>query len=672
MSKKSTKAEVDALREQIEYHNWRYYVRNDPEISDAEYDRLFRTLQELEERHPELADPSSPTQKVGAPPIEAFGTVTHTVPMLSLGNAFDREELLAFDERVKKFLGREEDMEYVCEPKLDGVAIEIEYADGELTVGSTRGDGVTGENVTENVRTIRSIPLRLRPGGKTPVRLQARGEIFMRGADFDKLNAGRRERGEPEFANPRNAAAGSLRQLDSKITATRPLDAYFYTVGEVEGHRPKTQWELLEWLRDLGLRTNPLNRVCGGGADVEGYYGEILSQREDIEYNIDGVVIKVNDFSLQDRLGHVARSPRWAVAYKFPPEQAETVVEDIIVQVGRTGVLTPVAVMKPVRVGGVEVSRATLHNQDEIDAKDVRIGDAVIIQRAGDVIPEVVSSIKKKRKGRPPRFVMPADCPVCGARVVRPEGEAAHRCTGSACPAQIKERIAHFASRGGMDIEGLGEKLVNQFVKAGLVGNVADLYSLTKEKLLGLERMADRSASNLLEAIGKSKNAGLARLVFALGIRHVGEHAAGILADVYGSIEGIGQASVEELEEIDGIGPEIASAIHSFFSEKSNTELVQKLKKAGVTVSQAAAAKKDDKLAGASFVLTGTLSSMPRDQAKKLIVSSGGKVSSSVSKKTNYVVVGQNPGSKAQKAEKLGVPMISEDEFLGMVGWQGR
>jgi DNA ligase (NAD+) len=664
--------EIRKLRELIEYHNWRYYVKDDPEITDAEYDKLFRKLQKLEEENPKYADPSSPTRKVGAPPLEAFGTVTHTVPMLSLGNVFGRDELVAFDERVRKLLEREDDIEYVCEPKLDGVAFEVEYADGELTVGSTRGDGVTGENITENLRTVRSIPLRLRGAGGAPARLQARGEVFMRSADFDRLNAARREQGEPEFANPRNAAAGSLRQLDSRVTASRPLDAYFYTVGEVEGDRPGSQSALLEWLRELGLSTSPMNGVCTGIDDVAKYYDDILARREELEYSIDGVVIKVNDASLQDRLGHVARSPRWATAYKFPPEQAETVIEDIIVQVGRTGVLTPVAVMKPVRVGGVEVSRATLHNQDEIDAKDVRVRDAVVIQRAGDVIPEVVTSIKKKRKGDPPRFTMPSSCPACGAAVVRPEGEAAHRCTGSSCPAQTKERIAHFVSRGGMDIEGLGAKLADQFVEAGLVKDVADIYTLGMEDLLELERMAERSASNLLESIEKSRNAGLSRLVFALGIRHVGESAAGILADTYGSMEKISKASAEELEEIEGIGPEIASAIHTFFSEKTSLKLIERLRAAGVVTTQAEAAKKSDALAGASFVLTGTLSSMSRDEAKKLILSHGGKASSSVSKKTSYVVVGENPGSKAQKAEKLGVPTISEDEFLEMVGWQGR
>ncbi len=668
----SARNEIAKLRELIEYHNWRYYVKDDPEISDAEYDALFRKLQKLEEENPQLADPSSPTQKVGAPPIEAFGTVTHAVPMLSLGNAFDRDEFAAFHERVTKLLEREDHVEYVCEPKLDGVAFEAEYVNGELIVGSTRGDGVTGENITENLRTVRSIPLRLRAAGGAPARLQGRGEVFMRSTDFDRLNAMRREQGEPEFANPRNAAAGSLRQLDSRVTAARPLDAYFYTVGEIEGDRPGSQSALLEWLRDLGLSTNPLNRVCSGIQEVGKYYDDILARRQDLEYTIDGVVIKVNEASLQDRLGHVARSPRWAVAYKFPPEQAETVIEDIIVQVGRTGVLTPVAVMKPVRVGGVEISRATLHNQDEIDAKDVRRGDAVVIQRAGDVIPEVVTSIKKRRKGNPPRFTMPSACPACGAAVVRAEGEAAHRCTGSSCPAQTKERIAHFVSRGGMDIEGLGAKLADQFVEAGLVKNVADLYALTKEKLLELERMADRSASNLLESIGKSRSAGLSRLIFALGIRHVGETAAGILADTYGSIGKISKASAEELEEIEGIGSEIASAIHAFFSDEVNIELIERLEAAGVNTRRNAAAKKSDALAGASFVLTGTLSSMSRDEAKKLILAHGGRASSSVGKKTSYVVIGENPGSKAQKAGKLGVPMISEDEFLEMVGWQGR
>ncbi len=491
----AVKAEIEDLRREIEYHNWRYYVLDDPEISDAKYDLLFRKLQKLEEKYPALTDPNSPTRKVGAPPVEAFGTTfPREVPMLSLANAFDHEEFVAFDERAgktllnKKLLGDSEDIEYICEPKLDGLAIEVGYRDGKLAVGSTRGDGTVGEIITENIKTIKSIPLKLRSEEKPPELLRVRGEVFIRVADFEKLNSSRRENGEPEFANPRNAAAGSLRQLDSRVTAGRPLDVYFYATDGKEREETgiKKRRELLDWLSKLGLKTNPLNKLCSGIERAGDYYEKILAKRDTMDYNIDGVVVKVNDFAMSDELGAVARSPRWSIAYKFPPEQAVTVITDIIVQVGRTGVLTPVAVMEPVRVGGVEVTRATLHNQDEIDGKDVRVGDTVVIQRAGDVIPEVVAPVKEKRKGNPRRFVMPKKCPVCGAAAVRAEGESAHRCTGSACQAQLRERIGHFASRSAMDIEGLGEKLVNQFVDAGLIKDVADLYELTAKRIAGL------------------------------------------------------------------------------------------------------------------------------------------------------------------------------------------
>ncbi len=669
------KGEIGGLRLVLEHHNWRYYVLDDPEISDSAYDGLFRRLQKLEKEHPELSDSNSPTQKVGAPPIEAFGTITHEEPMLSLANAFTRDELLAFDERVKKLLDTTEDIEYVCEPKLDGLAVEVEYVNGEFTTGSTRGDGITGENITKNIRTIKSIPGRLRREGKVPQRLQVRGEVIIRTADFEKLNLSRRENGEPEFANPRNAAAGSLRQLDSRITAQRPLDVYFYATSgreEKEGIRPEKRWDLLMWLSNLGLTTNRENKLCAGINEAFEYYEDILARRDTLDYSIDGVVLKVNDFSdSEKKLRSTARNPKWSIACKFPPEQATTVITDIIVQVGRTGVLTPVAVMEPVRVGGVEVSRATLHNQDEIDNKDVRIGDTVIIQRAGDVIPEVVEPVREKRKGSPPRFVMPGKCPVCGAKAVREEGEAAYRCMGTACPAQLKERIGHFASRGAMDIEGLGDKLVNQFVDAGIIKNAADLYDLTAEDLMKLERMAEKSASNLIAAIAGSRSASLSRLIFALGIRHVGKHVAEILADNFGSLRTLGGTSRKDLEKIEGVGPEIAASILAFFSEESNRKMIRRLKDT-VKTEESAAAPAGDALSGKTFVFTGTLSSIPRSEAKRLVAANGGRISSSVSKNTDFVVAGGNPGSKARKAEDLGVTVISEDEFLKMVEWQER
>jgi len=669
MTKEEAKRRIEELREQIRYHNYRYYVLDSPEISDAEYDRLFKELQELEAQFPEFVTPDSPTQRVGAQPAEEFGTVPHTVPMLSLDNAMNEEEIREFDKRVKRFLGTEEDIAYVAEPKLDGLGVELVYERGRLVVGSTRGDGFVGEDVTQNIRTIRAVPLVLL--GDPPERLEVRGEVIMHLDDFRKLNRRRIEEGEPPFANPRNAAAGSVRQLDPRITASRPLDIFFYGIGQVVGREFETHWEVLEALRNWGLKTNPLNRRCRNIEEAIDYYRKLLEMREELPYEADGVVLKVDRLDLQRRLGEKARSPRWAIAYKFPPRQATTVIKDIVVQVGRTGVLTPVAVMEPVQVGGVEVKRATLHNQDEIDKKDIRIGDTVIVQRAGDVIPEVVAVVKERRTGEERPFKMPDRCPVCGAKVLRLPDEVAHRCTNSACPAQVKERIRHFASKNAMDIEGLGVKLVAQLVDKGLVKDVGDLYSLKKDQLASLERMAEKSAENLLDALERSKKRDPARVLYALGIRHVGEHVARLLIDHFGSIDRLARATIEELTSVPGIGPEVAQSVVYFFSQEENRKVLEKLKRAGLRFEVERKEKVPGPLAGKKFVFTGALSSMTRSEAEELVRQLGGEASSSVSRKTDYVVVGENPGSKLERARQLGVKVLTEDEFLEMVEMAG-
>ncbi|MEE8110519.1 MAG: NAD-dependent DNA ligase LigA, partial [bacterium] len=570
-SQAAAEKQMAELVKDIERHNHLYYVLDKPEISDAEYDGRMRELLDLEKGHPELRLPDSPTQRVGAPPLEAFGTVRHHIPMLSLDNAVSEEETREFDARVKRFLGSAgidppKRLEYVAETKLDGVAVELIYRNGRLETGSTRGDGVTGEDVTLNLKTIRAIPLRLR-GKSPPGLLEVRGEVYLGLEAFRRLNREREKAGETVFANPRNAAAGALRQLDPSNTAKRPLTICCYGVGRMEDVRPspKSQWETLERLKKLGLRTNDRSKLCGGIDEVLEYYRELESVREDLDYEMDGVVLKVNDFSLQGALGETARSPRWAVAYKFKPQQATTTVERIVPQVGRTGTLTPVAHLKPVRVGGVEVSRATLHNQDEVERKDVRIGDTVWVQRAGDVIPEVVKVIPEKRKAGARPFKMPKKCPVCRAPVERVEGEAAHRCTnGFSCPAQLKEAIRHFASKKALDIDGLGEKLVAQLVDRGFVQNVADLYKLSLETLAGLERMAEKSASNLVAALDASKETTLTRFLFGLGIRHVGEHVAAVLAEEFGDLDSLMDAKVEDLTQVHEVGEVVAKGVVDF------------------------------------------------------------------------------------------------------------
>jgi DNA ligase (NAD+) len=656
------------LRGEIAYHNYRYYVLDDPVISDAEYDALMKELEGLEEQYPKLRSPNSPTQRVGAPPLEEFGTVAHTIPMLSLANAMEGAAVIEFDQRIKRFLKSDAEIAYVAEPKLDGVAVELIYEGGELTVGSTRGDGFTGEEITQNLRTIKTIPLHLIEQELTPpARLEVRGEVFMEVRDFQQLNKEREKRGESLFANPRNAAAGSLRQLDSSITAHRPLKIFCYGVGEVQGREFAGQWEVLQTLPQWGLRTNPLVRRCAHIQEAIAYHNEINQLREEQPYEMDGVVIKVDDFTLQRRLGEVSRSPRWAVAYKFPAKEATTRILNIRPQVGRTGALTPVAVMEPVRIGGVEVKRATLHNQDEIDSKDIRIGDTVVVRRAGDVIPEVVKVITSKRSGKERKFVMPDTCPVCGSDVVRLPGEAAHRCIGISCPAQVKGRIKHFASKRAMDIDGLGQKLIEQLVDKGMIKDIADLYYLTQDDLAALERMAEKSAANLIESLEHSKHPTLGRFIYALGIRHVGEHIAQVLARNLLSLDAIAHATEEELEAVPEIGPEVAQSVVRFFGDKGNRKEIERLLKAGIKIAEPKA-RKEEPLKGKTFLFTGFLEGMTRNEAKDLVEARGGEVTSSAGKGVDYVVVGKEPGSKYAKARELGLTIIDEEEFRRLVG----
>ncbi len=668
MEREQAKRRIEELRQQIHYHNYRYYVLDAPEISDAEYDRLMRELVELERAFPDLVTPDSPTQRVGAPPLEAFEAVPHAVPMLSLDNAMTEAELVEFDARIKRALGTSEDVEYVCEPKLDGLGVELVYVNGQFTLGSTRGDGFTGENVTNNLRTIKSIPLRLLATSEPPPpRLEVRGEVIMERAAFERLNQQRELAGEPLFANPRNAAAGSVRQLDSAITASRPLDYYCYALGRVEGTSFATQYEFLQRAKAWGLKVNPHIRLCRSVAEAIAYHQEMQQLRDSLPYEIDGVVVKVNRFDLQERLGIRTRSPRWAIAFKFEARQETTQILDIVAQVGRTGALTPVAVMRPVRVGGVEVSRATLHNQDEIDRKDVRIGDWVVVQRAGDVIPEVVAVVTSRRTGQERPYRLPSTCPVCGGPVVRLEGEAVHRCQNMRCPAQLKERIRHFASRRAMDIEGLGDKLVDQLVDKGLVKDVADIYFLQRQELAELERMGEKSADNLLRAIDASRRRSLDRLVFGLGIRFVGEHVAKVLVRAFGSVEALARARIDQLTSVHGIGPQVAGSVRQFFSQEENLRTLERLRQAGVAMAPAPKVTAGA-LAGKTFVFTGALTSFTREEAQRLVEELGGHAASSVSKKTDYVVVGSDPGSKAEKARELGVPMLTEEEFKKLIG----
>ncbi len=660
----SIRKRAEELRKEIEYHNYRYYVLDEPVISDAEYDALMAELRRLENQYPELVTPDSPTQRIGAPPSQAFAPVRHEVPMLSLENAFTDEDVLDFDRRVRERLGVEH-VEYTAEPKLDGLAVSILYEHGYLSLAATRGDGYTGENVTANVKTIRTIPLKLHGSG-WPERFEIRGEVFMPIEGFKQLNEWALKHGEKIFANPRNAAAGSLRQLDPKITARRPLDFFCYGHGIYPPEQlPKKHHLLLAQFQEWGIPISPELEVVQTVAGCLRYYRRLLEKRESLPYEADGVVYKVNRFDWQEQLGYIARAPRWAIAHKFPAHEATTVVEDIEVQVGRTGILTPVAKLRPVQVGGVTVSSATLHNFEEVKRKDVRVGDTVIVRRAGDVIPEVVKVIKEKRPLDAKPVEPPDHCPVCGADVVSEPGETLIRCSGGLfCPAQRKGSIKHFASRRAMDIEGLGDKLIDQLLDKGLIKTVADLYDLTVDQVANLERMGKKSAQNLINALEKSKNTTLARFLYALGIREVGEVTAQILADHFRSLEKLMSATEEDLESIPGIGPIVAKHIVTFFRQPHNIEIIQRLKKAGVHWKEPEEATSPKPLDGKTFVFTGTLSSMTRDEAKKHIEALGARATNTVSKNTDYVVVGENPGSKFHKAQQLDITILDEQQFL--------
>ncbi|MGQ9587494.1 MAG: NAD-dependent DNA ligase LigA [Thermoplasmata archaeon] len=657
------KARMRKLVDEISYHDVKYYVEDNPEISDHEYDMMVKELVELEEKYPDLVLPDSPTQRVSGKPLEEFPQVEHKVAMLSLDNCYSPEELREFDSRVQKWLGKEK-VEYVVELKIDGLGIALLYEDGRLVRGATRGDGRVGEDVTSNIKTIRSIPLRLKPDGHLRS-VEVRGEVYMPTEGLRKLNREREEKAEPLFANPRNAAAGSIRQLDPKIAASRPLDAYFYTLSYSEDGMPKTHVECLDAMRLSGLRTSPHTRKVDSMDKVLQYISSWESKREELEYEIDGIVVKVNSLDQQERLGYTAKSPRWAIAYKYPPKQMTTRLVGIQVQVGRTGALTPVAVLEPVQVGGVTVTHATLHNEDEIRRKDLRVGDIVLVERAGEVIPQVVKPIVEKRTGREKAFRMPDRCPVCGSKATREEGEAVRRCVNASCPAQVKERLAHFCSRNAMDIEGVGPALIDQLVDKKLVHDVSDLYKLRKEDLLALEGIADKSSENILDAVRLSTGRDFDRVLFALGIRHVGRTTAQALADAFRSMDQLGAATVEDLSRVEGIGQIVAQSVRDFMENPKNRQLVEKLRKAGLRMEAAPRAR--GPLEGKVFLFTGELRSMSRPEAEALVESLGGKAASSVTKATDYVVVGENPGSKLAKAKSMNKVIIDEKKFLDMV-----
>jgi DNA ligase (NAD+) len=660
---RQAQARAQSLREQIEEANYRYYALDDPQITDAEFDALLRELVGLENAHPELLVPDSPTQRVGAAASERFAPYAHARPMLSLANAVSADELRAFDERARKIAGA--DVAYVCELKIDGLAIALDYQNGSLTRGGTRGDGLIGEDVTANLRTIKTIPLRLRQE-KAPALLEARGEVYLRKSDFERLNRVREREGLGVFANPRNAASGGVRQLDPALTASRHLSFFAYQL--VFAERLSSQWEALQHLRALGFPVNPHIARATALDEVLAFCRRWEARRDELDYEIDGVVIKVDDFMLQERLGVVARDPRWAIAFKFKPREARTKLIDIAVSVGRTGTLNPNAVLDPVQIGGVTVKSATLHNIDYIENNDIRIGDTVLVTRAGDVIPRVVGPVVSERTGKERRFRMPNRCPVCGADVDHPPGEAMSRCTNAACPAQVYERVRHFASRGAMDIEGLGDAMAQQLTEHGLVADIADIYRLDAEALARVPRTGPKSVENLLRNIEKSKTRGLARLLYGLGIRFVGTQNAQVLAGDFGTIDAIAQATEEELQRSEGIGPEVSASVTLFFKQRANREMIERLKRYGIDVTAPKRARAEGgKLFGKTLVLTGTLPTLTRDEATELIVAAGGKVTASVSKKTDYVVAGDEAGSKLTKAETLGIAILDEQALRDLL-----
>jgi DNA ligase (NAD+) len=667
---------VGRLRAEINRHNYLYYVLDSPEISDAEYDGLMRQLKGLEDEYPGLLTPDSPTQRVGAAPLAAFGIVNHPLPLLSLGNAFSRDELLAWYSRISKMVGGRR-FNFVCEHKIDGLAVALTYENRRLTVGATRGDGLRGEDITQNLRTVRSIPLAV--PAEAPSRFEVRGEVFLPRAGFERLNRERADEGLPLFANPRNAAAGSVRQLDSRITARRPLDIYIYTLGYAEGAAAlSSHWETLEHLKSLGFKVNPNNRLLENIEQVEDFYDRWLKARETMDYEADGIVVKVNQIDLQEQLGNVGHEPRWAIAYKFPAVQGTTVLKEIRVSVGRTGTINPYAVLEPVSVGGVTIKQAALHNEDDIRRKDIREGDTVIIQRAGDVIPQVIGPVAAKRSGREKPFSLKQKlydsnkkrplCPECRAEVVRPEGEVMYYCPNAACPAQVQQRISHFASRGAMDIRGVGEKMSVILFNQGLVRDFADLYRLweRRDELIARDRMAEKSADNILAAIEKSKKRPLPRLIYALGIRHVGSETAQLLAEHFHSLDKLAGASEEELASIPSVGPKIAKSVAAFFTGKENKQIITKLKTAGVLPLPQARPQRQP-LAGQEFVITGRLSRFSRPQAEVRIRALGGTARGDVSARTTYLVVGTDPGSKLARARALGIEQITEDKLLRLL-----
>jgi DNA ligase (NAD+) len=656
------RARVEALRKKILHHERKYYVENDPQISDEEFDRLVRKLQDLEARFPELVTPESPTQRVGERPVEGFPTVVHRTPMMSIDNGYTEDEIREFDERVRKLLGGRAPA-YTAELKIDGLSMSILYRDGRFVRGVTRGDGVRGDDVSANVKTIRSLPLVINRGGEVEVR----GEVYLPFASFRAINREREEAGEALFANPRNAAAGSIRLLDPRTVAARRLGLFVYYLF-VEGKEEPSQWGALQKLKTLGFPIDPHSRLCPTIDKALAYFREMNGKRDGLAYDADGIVLKVDAAADREKLGATAKSPRWAIAYKFPARQATTRVEDIVIQVGRTGALTPVAVLEPVKLSGTTISRSTLHNEEELRRKDIRVGDTVLIERSGDVIPQVVSVMTERRPRGARPFAWPGHCPVCSSKVFKPEGEVISRCMNTSCPARVRESILHFAGRRAMDITGLGEAMVDQLLAAKLVRSLPDLYDLRLEDLVALERVGQKSAQNLLDQIDASRSRGLARLIFALGLRHVGEKMAQTLSDRFKTLEALEKAKREDLLEAEDVGPKVAESILFFFAQPENKELIARLRKAGVVDRAAAAAAGPKPLAGQVFVITGTLAGLSRDEARELLEALGAEVGSSVTRKTTGLVVGESPGSKLEKAQELGVRIIGEKEFREMVG----